>query len=510
MSANSRKKNLLLNSTWGMIAVVLSTAIAFALRAVLAHTLGEDIYGINTLFSSIINTLLIMELGISTAMVIYLYEPVAKDDRERIKAIIRLYRDVYRIFCLVFLCSGFIVALFFLPSMVATTIPINIVRGYFALFIISITAKYLWSYKRALLYANQRNRVSTIFTTSTDLFFGAVEIIILLCFENYLLYLLLFVAQNITSNALCNIFINKNYPYILENVNQPVTKVDKINIFNTIKPMFVQRIAGVVQDSSNTIILSFMSSTISIVGFYGNYQLIIHTLETIYGQIGASFTTGFGNLYVQNTKDYCFDVFCKSNFSLHWISTIISVSFLVLAQGFISIVFGNDYVLRDIIVIILTLYLYFFLNNIVVISVQNALGSHRLDAKQMIYQTVLNVCLSLLFGYFFGLPGILAGSLISVVLFSTFYKGIVHYKYIFSKPSSLFVLTTLCNFIRFVITAVITFISARLLFKSSSILLWLLCAVFTLVTSNIILLLLSFRIKEFAFVKNYVTKHVKR
>ena len=82
MSANSRKKNLLLNSAWGMIAVVMSTAIAFALRAVLAHTLGEDIYGINTLFSSIINTLLIMELGISTAMVIYLYEPVVKDDKE--------------------------------------------------------------------------------------------------------------------------------------------------------------------------------------------------------------------------------------------------------------------------------------------------------------------------------------------------------------------------------------------------------------------------------------------
>ena len=247
----------------------------------------------------------------------------------------------------------------------------------------------------------------------------------------------MFILQNVTSNALCNIYINKEYPFILEKVNNPVTKTDKINIFNTIKPMFVQRIAGVVQDSSNTIILSFMSTSISIVGFYGNYQLIIHTLETLYGQIGASFSTGFGNLYVQNTKEYCFDVFCQSNFSLHWISTIISVSFMVLVQGFIAIVFGDNYVLSDAIIIILTLYLYFFLNNVAVLSVQNALGSHRLDAKQMIYQTVLNVCLSLLFGYFFGLPGILAGSLISVVVFSTFYKGIVHYKYIFSKPSSL-------------------------------------------------------------------------
>ena len=510
MTVNSRKKNLLLNSAWGMIAVVMSTAIAFALRAVLAHTRGEDFYGINTLFSSIINTLLIMELGISMAMVIYLYEPVAKNDKERIKAIIRLYRDVYRVFCLIFVLSGCIVAFLFLPSMVATTIPINHVRGYFALFIISITAKYLWSYKRAILFANQRNRISTLFTTSADLLFGCIEIFILLIFHNYLLYLILFILQNVTSNALCNIYINKEYPFILEKVNNPVTKTDKINIFNTIKPMFVQRIAGVVQDSSNTIILSFMSTSISIVGFYGNYQLIIHTLETLYGQIGASFSTGFGNLYVQNTKEYCFDVFCQSNFSLHWISTIISVSFMVLVQGFIAIVFGDNYVLSDAIIIILTLYLYFFLNNVAVLSVQNALGSHRLDAKQMIYQTVLNVCLSLLFGYFFGLPGILAGSLISVVVFSTFYKGIVHYKYIFSKPSSLFVLTTLRNFIRFVITAVITFISARLLFKSSSILLWLLCAVFTLVTSNIILLLLSFRIKEFAFVKNYVTKHMKR
>ena len=508
MSANSRKKNLLLNSAWGMIAVVMSTAIAFALRAVLAHTLGEDIYGINTLFSSIINTLLIMELGISTAMVIYLYEPVVKDDKERIKAIIRLYRDVYRVFCLVFIISGIIVSIFILPIMVATTIPINHVRGYFILFIISITAKYLWSYKRALLYANQRNRISSIFTTSTDLLFCSIEIIILLFFHSYLIYLLLFITQNITSNILCNIFINKEYPFILEKVNKPVTKEDKTNIFNTIKPMFVQRIAGVVQDSSNTIILSFMSTTISVVGFFGNYLLIIHALETIYGQIGASFTTGFGNLYVQNVKDYCFEVFCKSNFALHWISTIISVSFLVLVQGFISIVFGNNYVLGYEVLILLTLYLYFYLNNIVIISIQNALGSHRLDAKQMIYQTLLNIFLSLLMGFICGLSGILAGSLISVVLFSTFYKGMVHYVKIFSKSSSLFVTTTIFNFIRFSLTAVGTFfIVHNLLFSLNSIVLWIIGAIITIIVSNVILFLLSYKMKEFSIVKEFIGKH---
>ncbi len=510
MAIKSRGVNVILNSMFGIVATLVSTVMTFAVRTVLSRSLGAEIYGINTLFSSIITTLLIMELGISTAMTIFLYEPVANNDHEKIKTIIRLYRNIYRVFCTVLLCAGILVDLLVLPHMVASSIPIQKVQLYFVIFLASIIVKYLWYYKRSLLLANQRNRVSTGVTALCEAVFGGAEIVVLIYTQNYYLYLLLLIIQNILSNAICNIVVNRSYSFIKErNVNK-MEESQKKSIVRIIKPMFVQRIAGTVQDSSVAVILSFLSDSVVAVGFYGNYQLITHTAQSLFSQIGAAFTTSIGNLSVTEDHTKLYQVYKVSRFIMNCLTIIITVCFFVLVQMFITIFFGTDYVLGLRVVLIIALFLYFYLNNIILISLQNAMGLHYLDAKQMVFQACSNIILSLVGGLLWGLEGILLGSLISVVVFSTFYKGIIIYKRIFKAPVLDYLKCLADEIVRFVISGVIVFLVMERILVSASIINWIIRAVVAIALTSLLWILLSFWRSEFSYCMSYLKKRKKK
>ena len=68
----SRTYNSILNSLFGIVASVVVTILNFVVRVVLVRELGEEINGLHNLFQSVINVMALMELGISTAMIIHL------------------------------------------------------------------------------------------------------------------------------------------------------------------------------------------------------------------------------------------------------------------------------------------------------------------------------------------------------------------------------------------------------------------------------------------------------
>ena len=80
MNEKSRTYNSFVNSIWGIVASAVTIALNFVVRVVLVSQLGEEINGINSLFQSIISMMSLMELGISSAMIIHLYEPVKNKD----------------------------------------------------------------------------------------------------------------------------------------------------------------------------------------------------------------------------------------------------------------------------------------------------------------------------------------------------------------------------------------------------------------------------------------------
>lgn len=425
MSAQSRTYNTIANSFYGILASAITIVLNFVVRVVLVRQLGEEINGLNSLFLSITNVMLLMEMGIGSAMIIHLYEPVKQNDVLMIKGIMAFYRKVYRYVALIFSLLSLLVAFFLLEHLITTTLPMRRVRLYFILFSCSFTIDFLTYYKRSLLYAEQKNRISSLVTAGCEVVFRTLQIFVLLIYQEYALFIILLSIEKLSANLMSSYFVNKDFPYLKQHNTTILPKEKRQAIFATVKPLMVNQTANTVQQSSSSILISILLGSISIVGYFGNYLLISSVVMLAYSQLGGAFTTSFGNLATENDTWRMQMVYKKSAFILDWIACFCCSAFMVCASDFIHVVFGANFVLDAGSVFLIVLNMLVYLINIPVISVQNAMGLHRYDARNMVFQALSAIVLGYGLGLLWGMHGILLGTLLSIVAFTLLAKGVI-------------------------------------------------------------------------------------
>lgn len=137
------------------------------------ETVGQLGVGLNDLLSSVISLLSLAELGVGTAIVYRMYEPIAKGDRVQIVKLMHCYKIVYRMIA----CVIFALGLCLLPFMggIVRDVPYSpsYVSAIFLLFLIHTTSSYFFTYKRSMLSADQKQYIITIF----DLVYRLVTIL---------------------------------------------------------------------------------------------------------------------------------------------------------------------------------------------------------------------------------------------------------------------------------------------------------------------------------------------
>ncbi len=127
--------NSIKNSIFAMISNILAILIGLISQFFFLKFLSIEYLGLNGLFSNIISMLGIMELGIGNAIVYNLYAPLVEKNYSKVNSLMNFYKKCYRLIGI-------------------TNININLV--YF-LFLLEVSISYFFSYKRSLLYADQKN-----------------------------------------------------------------------------------------------------------------------------------------------------------------------------------------------------------------------------------------------------------------------------------------------------------------------------------------------------------------
>ena len=112
--------------------------------------------GLNGLFSNVLSMLSIFELGIGSAIVYNLYKPIADNDVENIKTLMKFYKTAYNSIAIIIIFVGLAIIPFLNYFINDVTVNINITIIYI-LFLINTVASYVLSYKRSIIYANQKN-----------------------------------------------------------------------------------------------------------------------------------------------------------------------------------------------------------------------------------------------------------------------------------------------------------------------------------------------------------------
>lgn len=153
------KRKSLLNISSAIVSRVLLIAAALVVRRLLIHYIGNDVNGLDSLYTSIIGVLAVAELGIGSAIIFSMYKPIVQGDKRQVASLYFLYRRLYRIIGLVILAAGILV-LPFLPNLIEDYADIDVdVYITFFLALISVVLTYFYSAKSSLIEAYKDNYI---------------------------------------------------------------------------------------------------------------------------------------------------------------------------------------------------------------------------------------------------------------------------------------------------------------------------------------------------------------
>lgn len=504
-----RTYNSIKNMIYSIISNALTIIIGFLVQKVFLSILGTEYLGLNSLYTNIVSMLAIADLGIGSAIIYNLYEPVAKNKKEKIKSLMRFYRNTYRIIALIIFVIGLIIIPFLGIIVGKTTIPNAELIILFILFLLDTVSSYLLSYKRSLLYADQKIYITSIVHLGYLVIMNSLLIGCLLLTKNYYLYLIIKIICRILENVVISIIANKKYPYLKDKDAKKLSKETINDIVLKVKGLIFHKIGSFFVLGTDNIIIS-MFLGVTIVGLYNNYYLVIYALTTLICQGFTSFTASVGNLLALESKERVFQVFKRIRFLNFWVASYTAVSILVVMESFISSWYGTEYLLDTSVLIVLVINYYLTVMRYNISIFKEAAGIFHEDRYVPIIESIVNIVASLILLKFFGLTGVFLGTIISNLILHFYSYPKYVYKELFKDNYQNYFKSIFTYFILFIFIASFTFIICSIIKVDNSFIQMIINIGISLIIPNLINYIFLHRKEEFSYLKELLNKILKR
>ncbi|MCB2306038.1 hypothetical protein LGL08_05375 [Clostridium estertheticum] len=406
-----RSRESIINAVVSIIMYIITILIGFISQAIFIKTLGNQYLGLNGLFGNIISILAIVELGFGSAIIYNLYRPLAENDKESIKSIMKYYKKIYRIIAFIVFILGLCI-LPFLNIIVGKISIIENIRFIFLLYLMDTVFSYFLSYKRSIFYADQKTYVINIVHIGYLILINALQISFLLIYRNYVAYLIIKIICRIIENLTITILANKKYSFLKEKNIQPLNSFIRGNIIKKVKGLFFHQIGSAIVLGTDNIIISMTLGVVT-VGLYSNYNMIILAVNSLFSQAFNSITATVGNLLIEDDSVQAYRVYKNMLLLNFWIFTFVSIAVLCMVEPFITLWLGSSYILPKFVLIILVINLYIIGMRATCITFKNAAGIFYEDRFIPVLESLFNIVFSLLFVKFFGLAGVFMGTIVS-------------------------------------------------------------------------------------------------
>lgn len=417
----SRVKKSLLNARVNLTFYFLTLALSFFSRKIFLDALGADFVGLTGTLQNLLGFLNLAELGIGSAIGYVLYKPLFDHDEVKINEIISVFGYLYRWIGWIILIAGCILACFLPLIFPNTEFDLALIFFAYFSFLASSLIGYFANYKQTLLGADQKNYVVTAYFQTASITKVIIQMLLAYYTENYYLWIIIELFWGIIYSVILNWKINQVYPWLKSDVRLGRKVFRKYpEVMKYTKQLFVHRI-GFVTQYQTTPFLIYSFASLQIVAYYGNYTIIIDKLSIFVSNFLGSTGAGVGNLIAEGNKERIYRVYWE----------LLSIQFLIagtlifalyhLVTSFIILWIGPEYVLDQIVLI-------FILCRVFITQTRGTtdqfLYGYGLfsDTWAPLIETVLCILIALVGGYFWGLSGVLLGTISSMFFIVCLWK----------------------------------------------------------------------------------------
>lgn len=500
MKEESRTKKTVKNTLSSFIFQILNKVIMFIVRTVFIIYLNEEYLGINGLFLNILSILSFAEMGLGTAIIYKMYKPIAVNDKDKIKSLMRFYKKAYNTIGIIIFCLGLCV-IPFLNFIVKDVEKINEnISLLYVLFLINTSISYFFTYKKSIIIANQKEVIINFIDFFFYLFKSIFEIIFLVITRNYILFLVIEIVTTFLENLFISFKADKMYPYLKEKDVVKLSKEESKDIISNVKALVIYKFGSVVMNSTDNILISTLIN-VATVGLCSNYVMIINALKTILHTSLNSVAASIGNLNVTSSSEKSENVFYQYLFIYYIFSSICTIAFIILLNPFISMWAGSNYVLNFSVSLFLSLNFYIDCLRQPGYIYRTTMGLFEKSKITPYIGAISNIILSILFCKLWGLTGIFVATTVSLLISYSWIDPFLIHKYVFKTSFSKYLKKSLVYILVFVLCFGLCFYLTSLLSFSGWIGL-ILKGLIILVVTSLINLIVFCKMKEFVALKN--------
>ena len=432
MATESRVKKSLLNARVNLFFYFLSVPLAFFSRKIFLDSLGADFIGLTETLYNLLGFFSLAELGIGAAIGYVLYKPLFDDNRTKLNEIISVFGYLFRKVGLVILSTGCVFACFLPLIFPRTEFSFGIIYFAYFSFLTSSLIGYFINYRQILLGADQKNYVIMVCSQTTAIVKILIQLVCACYIGNYYLWIAIELIFGIIYSFILNWKINQIYPWLKSEIKQGKELFKNYpEVMKYAKQLFVQKISDFFQfQTAPFLIYAFVS--LQTVAYYGNYTLITTKIFQFVNNFLGSTGAGVGNLIAEGNKTKIMKVYWELFSIRMFIAGIVCTSLFFLLEPFIVLWIGEKYLLEKIVLILIILTIFFNITRDATIQFLYGYGLFW-DVWASIIEVLIYVSVAIIGGFIWELPGVLLGSVISLIPVIVIWKPYLLYRWGFKE-----------------------------------------------------------------------------
>lgn len=290
-----REKRLKYTTITSLIFQVVAVICGFILPRLILDSYGSSVNGLINSITQFLGIINFMELGVGAVVQSSLYEPLASNDTNKINIILKSGSNFYKKIALLLIAYTSVLLIVF-PMLVNDSFdPLFTIMLILSMFISSLAQYYFGIVDRLLLSADQRGYIQ--YTAQTiAIFVNTVACAILIR-----------LGVGIVGVKLCTSIIFLAQPFFIRlYINKHYSIDRKVEISG--EPIaqkwngLAQHIAAVVLDSTDTIILTFLS-TLENVSIYSVYHLVIYGVKNLFTVMTNGIQSYWGDMWAKKENE---------------------------------------------------------------------------------------------------------------------------------------------------------------------------------------------------------------
>lgn len=426
--AETRTSKSLKNARVALIYYFMQLVLSFFSRKIFFEYLGSEVLGLNTTATNLLGFLNLAELGVSSAVSFFLYQPLYDDDHEKINRLVSLQGWIYRNVAFIIILASAVLMFFFPAIFSKSPLPVWYAYLTFGVLLFSSLLGYFRNYRQIVLYADQKDYKIQEYVQGAVILKTLLQIAAMMLIPYpFFSWLLLEFIGAVATTVLLNCIIKKNYPWLKTRVADGKKYLKEYpEVLKKTGQAFFHKIGYVVSSQTSPLIV-YSFTNLTTVALYGNYVMIVNKVAYLLSSVFRSTGAAVGNLVASKDKERIIKVFWELYDSRMCISLIALLCLYYLTNPFIAIWLGREFCLDD-----TFLLLYIILNSISLTktTVDNYLEAHGLykDIWAPLVESGLNIGFSVLLGFYWGLNGIIIGIFISQVIMICLWKPFFLFK----------------------------------------------------------------------------------